>query len=87
MPIDDTRQIGKYLGNLYNEVFQRRSRRKDSTVALKSNNNTRNKVGLNEKTLQVLYANTVLYKWGPSGNSPETNVSPVQGVWGEGVWG
>ena len=85
MPINDTRLIGKMLGQIYNELFQRRSGGNISPVKL--TNIQDDFVGISEKNHNVLIATSAVWKWGPSGNSPETNVSPLQGVWGEGVYG
>ena len=87
MPLDDTLLIGKILGNIYNQVFQRRTA-PEGTNPPKKTSIQSDTVALDEKTHQVLMSTAAVYKWGPSSGakSPETGVSPMLGRWGEGVY-
>lgn len=82
--IDDTVTMARLLGNLYAEVFQRR--RSEVNSVLSRSSHPTDSVRLAEDTHSVLHANTTVWLWGPSGNSDQTDTSPLQGRWSECFW-
>ncbi|MEK6862071.1 MAG: hypothetical protein AABY07_08975 [Nanoarchaeota archaeon] len=81
---DESIQLAKLISNLYSEIFNRRIT--NENVIIKKSAHNIEEIGTEDSIHEMLTASTSIFLWGPSGNSSESGISPMQGRWGEGVW-